>query len=174
MVRNTIWICRLIWRFYLWNRFGFFLFLSISVCIVQCLSSLITKCAMHKWLPRNSIPMNGNALSLSFTHTIYRSHFVYITAPYMYIKLTLNKKNFCNSQFNLRWLYHGGCFILWIIRFKANRFWGQKTFSLPLLNRITYMHRFVVELWIYIIRMPWFNAKIQSLLQFYKIKWTKS
>lgn len=51
--QHTIWICRLIWKFYLWERKSDLLLgLSINSFV---LSSLITKSAMHQWLPRNSI-----------------------------------------------------------------------------------------------------------------------
>lgn len=51
--QHTIWICRLIWKFYSWERKSDLL-LGFSVNSFV-LSSLITKSAMHQWLPRNSI-----------------------------------------------------------------------------------------------------------------------
>lgn len=51
--QHTIWICRLIWKFYSWERKSDLLLGFSANSFV--LSSLITKSAMHQWLPRNSI-----------------------------------------------------------------------------------------------------------------------
>lgn len=51
--QHTIWICRLIWKFYSWERKSDLLLGFSANSFV--LSFLITKSAMHQWLPRNSI-----------------------------------------------------------------------------------------------------------------------